>query len=58
MKELSILREALADARRRESYEEYTIILRGIAELQCMIDLASMPTAHLSVVSQEARVAA
>lgn len=53
MKELTILRAALADARRRESYEEYTIILRGIAELQYMIDLASMPTAHLPVVREE-----
>ena len=53
MKELSILRQALADARRRNALDEYTIILRGIAELQCMIDLASMPTAHLPVTQRE-----
>lgn len=53
MKELTILRAALADARRRNAMDEYTIILRGIAELQYMSDLASMPTAHLPVVREE-----
>lgn len=57
MKELSILREALADARRRGALDEYTIILRGIAELQYMADLASMPTAHLPIVQREERAA-
>lgn len=53
MKELLILREALSDARRRNALDEYTIILNGIARLQWMIDLASMPTAKLPSIQRE-----
>ena len=54
---LTIMRAPLADARTRGAMDEYAIVLLGIARLQYMADLATMPTAKLPVVQKAERAA-
>lgn len=51
MKELDIVRRALVDARQRESWEEFFILLRGIETLYALMDLAAYDTAELECVA-------
>lgn len=51
MKELAILRRALADARQWGNLEAYTLILRGIARLQAMEFVAECDTVELAAVA-------
>lgn len=50
---LTIMRAALADARKRGAMDEYAIVLRGLTELQWMAGLATMPTAKLPVAQRK-----